>query len=392
MIVMASDMSRFHAMFFDEATEHLANIESFLSNVAPLDADRREIAEIYRCAHSIKGASATLGFDDMARVGHALADLLLAASKDEIVFTGAMIDACRGAREVLRQQLLAHRNGTRADDGTAAAICWLLKALREHSGAPSTRAPTDGPGFPTRRLELEFAVSRALATNEILVDNMLEELAGFGPLVVVERPADGLRNGPWRLELETGRPDHEVLRVLELLAEPGQLHVARCGADAGAAIAAGGCSSADPGPAEGGGLPGLSSGAAAGALRDARAEIASESVSRLREVLAGIRVSAGRIADLAARMDETGAHHAALLAEATALAQRLDAHAGACGPIADASRESTMRAPAAFSSSLRDSADMDAMRPSRRGSRAPLPKVRRAPAPRRSLEEEWEEF
>jgi hypothetical protein len=127
-------------------------------------------------------------------------------------------------------------------------------------------------------------------------------------------------------------------------------------------------------------------------LREGGGEVTGETVSRLREVLAGIRVSAGHIADLAARMDEAGARHAALLAEATALAHRLDAHAGACGPSADASRESVMRAAAAFSSSLTGSANTDAMRPSRRGCRAPLPKVMRAPAPRRSLEEEWEEL
>ena len=73
---MTIDMSQFYQVFFEEASEHLANMEALLLN---LDVDHpplEDLNAIFRAAHSIKGGSGTFGFTDMAEVTHVLETLL----------------------------------------------------------------------------------------------------------------------------------------------------------------------------------------------------------------------------------------------------------------------------------------------------------------------------
>ena len=73
---MQIDLKRFHAAFFDEAAEHLAVMEESLLALERMPEDGELLNRIFRAAHSVKGASGTFGFTDIAAFTHSLESLL----------------------------------------------------------------------------------------------------------------------------------------------------------------------------------------------------------------------------------------------------------------------------------------------------------------------------
>ncbi|MET0312108.1 MAG: Hpt domain-containing protein, partial [Burkholderiaceae bacterium] len=81
------DLTQFYQVFFEEASENLANMEQLLLRLdtgAPGDED---LNAIFRCAHSIKGGAATFGFHDVADLTHVMETLLDRLRRHEIALT-----------------------------------------------------------------------------------------------------------------------------------------------------------------------------------------------------------------------------------------------------------------------------------------------------------------
>ena len=73
---MEIDLRRFHDTFFQESEDHLTEIESNLLRLEAGDSSSDVLDTIFRGAHSLKGASGTFGFDDLAHFTHELETLL----------------------------------------------------------------------------------------------------------------------------------------------------------------------------------------------------------------------------------------------------------------------------------------------------------------------------
>ncbi len=68
------DMAKYRQVFIEESTEHLAEMSSALLELEKDFADGEAIDLIFRMAHSIKGMAASLEFDSITQVSHALED------------------------------------------------------------------------------------------------------------------------------------------------------------------------------------------------------------------------------------------------------------------------------------------------------------------------------
>ncbi|MEK6788179.1 MAG: chemotaxis protein CheW [Pseudomonadota bacterium] len=106
-----NDLSEFHAIFFEEAGEHLASLETLLLGLDRDHPDSEQLNAIFRAAHSIKGSASTFGFPDMAAVTHDLETLLDRVRKQELALSERIIDITLVARDVLLDQLAAHQGG-----------------------------------------------------------------------------------------------------------------------------------------------------------------------------------------------------------------------------------------------------------------------------------------
>ncbi len=139
---MAIDISQFYPVFFEETKEHLAEMEQLLLQLSITSPDYNQMNAIFRAAHSIKGGSATFGFDDIAAVTHVLEGLLDKLRKKELALQAEMIDVFLHAADVIKEQLNCHIAGTVSDPAPAAAISNKLLLLATNTGiTPQTTLP-----------------------------------------------------------------------------------------------------------------------------------------------------------------------------------------------------------------------------------------------------------
>ena len=130
---MSFDLSQFYQVFFEEASEHLASMESLLLALDVADPDMDELNAIFRAAHSIKGGAGTFGFTDMTEVTHILETLLDKLRKQEMQLTTEMVDAFLQAGDAISMQLAAHKGEGEVDQEQIREICEKLERL---TGAP----------------------------------------------------------------------------------------------------------------------------------------------------------------------------------------------------------------------------------------------------------------
>jgi two-component system chemotaxis sensor kinase CheA len=138
---MTIDMSQFIAVFFDEAAEHLASLESLLLKIDIKAPDPEDLNAIFRAAHSIKGGAATFGFSDLTEVTHVLENLLDRIRKNEITLTAEMVDAFLQSGDVLQAMLACHREQQVMDQAQITQITATLNhLLRDQTPVVATNA------------------------------------------------------------------------------------------------------------------------------------------------------------------------------------------------------------------------------------------------------------
>jgi len=136
------DLSEFHAIFFEEAAEHLASLETLLLSLDLKQPDSEKLNAIFRAAHSIKGSASTFGFPDMASVTHDLETLLDRVRKQELQLCERIIDITLVARDVLLDQLAAHQGGERVPEQRVTDVIAKIRAIaNEEESAPVLDAP-----------------------------------------------------------------------------------------------------------------------------------------------------------------------------------------------------------------------------------------------------------
>lgn len=69
------DTSEYMPMFLAECREHLQELNLTVVRLEESPEDRETLDEIFRAAHSLKGMSATMGFDGIARLTHQMEDV-----------------------------------------------------------------------------------------------------------------------------------------------------------------------------------------------------------------------------------------------------------------------------------------------------------------------------
>ena len=136
-----SDASAFHAIFFEEADEHLASIEAILLRLDSAAPAAEDLNAIFRAAHSIKGTSGMLGFSEIAALTHVLENLLDLLRKRERPITKLDIDAMLRACDVVKLQV-AFRRGGQGEMPASTEAEAELRGLAESGGA-SASAPAE---------------------------------------------------------------------------------------------------------------------------------------------------------------------------------------------------------------------------------------------------------
>src|SRR5574340_666917 len=81
-----------HQLFKAESAEHLARLDAGLLRLEKIPADQPLLEEVFREAHSLKGAARMLGLSRIETAAHGLESILNAARKGEAPLTPEAIE------------------------------------------------------------------------------------------------------------------------------------------------------------------------------------------------------------------------------------------------------------------------------------------------------------
>lgn len=86
------EMAQYLSVFMDECQEHLHTLNMSLLALESDPEDTSLLEAIFRAAHTLKGASATMGFNKMANITHAMEDVLSKLRTGEIAITPEIVN------------------------------------------------------------------------------------------------------------------------------------------------------------------------------------------------------------------------------------------------------------------------------------------------------------
>lgn len=245
------DITEFYQTFFDEADELLADMEQHLLLLDPENPDQEQMNAIFRSAHSIKGGAATFGFVKLQQTTHVLENLLDSARRHEMALTDDIINLFLEAKDIMQQQLDAHKNSQEPDEETFNYICEKLRQLaldvKEEQSAPhvevvagsetsdsqATVNETSALSPDAESVQSETCVEKATtmaddghyyhhivlsSLKETDIDLMLDELKHLGEVSQVEKQHHGLE-----AILKTTATEEDISAVLCFVIEPEQI-------------------------------------------------------------------------------------------------------------------------------------------------------------------------
>ena len=144
---MNLDMTMFHQAFFEEAADLLADLEGCLLRLEETPTDLELLNTIFRCAHSIKGGSATFGFTDIAHFTHGLETLLDKVRNGQIGVEATLTQLLLESQDQMLR-LLAVARGESASAPNSTALIARIEAAIRGDEAPATSPTQAGPTEP----------------------------------------------------------------------------------------------------------------------------------------------------------------------------------------------------------------------------------------------------
>jgi two-component system chemotaxis sensor kinase CheA len=144
---MPINLDRVQETFFEEAPEHLAEMEASLLRLEASPGDADLLNRIFRGAHSIKGASGLFGFTAVAGLTHVLENLLDRMRTGQVRVERPLIDLLLRAVDGLRGLVASARTAEPGPAGIAETEA-LLRAALGVAAPPEQAAPAEAPPAP----------------------------------------------------------------------------------------------------------------------------------------------------------------------------------------------------------------------------------------------------
>ncbi|WHY74438.1 chemotaxis protein CheA [Fictibacillus enclensis] len=200
------DTSEYLDIFIEESKEHLQSINEHVLLLEKQPEELATIQEIFRSAHTLKGMSASMGYDDLANLTHAMENVLDGIRNGKLHVTQKLLDSLFVSLDHLEEMVMSIAAGGDGKKDTKELIRLLNGILGEDT---QDKAQTDTSnedfssydefersaihqsleqGFLVYRIEVELDKECLLkAVRAYMVFNALENL---GDIIKSEPSAD----------------------------------------------------------------------------------------------------------------------------------------------------------------------------------------------------------
>ena len=180
---MKIDMSQFRATFFEESAEHLAALEAGLLRLESAPRDPELLNGIFRAAHSIKGASSTFGFADVAKFTHGLEGLLDRLREGDVIATHDLVETLLRGADTLSTLVAAAKD----EDDTPIDTTSVSQEIQRWLGVSTDHSADEAavavaPGLMATEYEVRFTPHPDIFASGMDPLLLLRELGTLGTI------------------------------------------------------------------------------------------------------------------------------------------------------------------------------------------------------------------
>jgi len=230
------DMNQYLEIFIEEGKEHLQSLNQSLLQLEKNPQDISMLNEIFRAAHTLKGMSATMGFNKMSVLTHDMENVLDELRHNRIKITPELTDLlfkCLDALEFYLNSII--ETGSEGSNEYTEIIQQLNDAVNNKNGSDSETGENNHPknaesaaadNHPTRNFTFESfekkAVEKALKENlrvltitvELDKGCLLKSARAFIVFQTLEKHADIIKSIPKVQDIEDEKFDWEFTVVV----------------------------------------------------------------------------------------------------------------------------------------------------------------------------------
>lgn len=145
------EVNQYLEMFIDESKEHLQSCSELLLDLEKNPEDLTIVGEIFRSAHTLKGMSATMGFEDLADLTHKMENVLDAIRNEKIKVTPEILDVVFESvdhLEAMLEDIIAGGDGKRDVSSTVNQLK-RIESGEAPVAAETASAPAAESSVPT---------------------------------------------------------------------------------------------------------------------------------------------------------------------------------------------------------------------------------------------------
>jgi two-component system, chemotaxis family, sensor kinase CheA len=208
--------SSYLKLFLSESEEYLGSISNCLVKLETKPSDPAPLNEIFRCVHTLKGMSATMGYEQLAQLSHSLEDLLDELRTKRKKLTTEIMDTLFAAVDMIGE-LFGDIKAKKESAVDISAISNRLKGFLcapESPAAGGAREPQEKCPFTAGELKriregmqkelhhlllLHVTLSEDCVMKEARPFLVLAELKRCGEVLKTEPPVEDIKEGRFGL-------------------------------------------------------------------------------------------------------------------------------------------------------------------------------------------------
>lgn len=216
------DMNQYLDIFIEESKEHLQTVSDKLLDFEKNPTDIAIVQEIFRSAHTLKGMSSTMGYEDLAHLTHEMENVLDAVRNGVLEVTTTMMDVLFQSVESLEEMVFSIASGGDGKKDVNEVTKKLSNIINgEEVNLETAATVTENSTLEYQIYELEVmkkSISEGFSCFEITIslreDCILKAVRVYMVLEKLEQLGEVIKTNPTVELLEEGNFDHSFTVVL----------------------------------------------------------------------------------------------------------------------------------------------------------------------------------
>ncbi|WP_234007713.1 chemotaxis protein CheW [Lysinibacillus sp. FJAT-14745] len=216
------EVNQYLEMFIEESKDHLQACSEHLLELEKNPDDLAIVGEIFRSAHTLKGMSATMGFEDLADLTHKMENVLDAIRNEKIHVSPEILDVVFESVDHLEEMVMDIANGGDGKRDVSSTVAQLKRIELGEYAIPEVVATTETP-VTTVASVLEYdsfeqtvitqSTEQGFNAFEISVklreDCLLKAARVFMVFEILEKDGDVIKSSPSVEKLEDEQFDQQ---------------------------------------------------------------------------------------------------------------------------------------------------------------------------------------